>query len=277
MVLLAIAVTTADVAAEPSLRVSPKKPKPGDPILVMVDGVDARPKGTGGKVPLVFFPVKRGWQAVFAVPLDDAPTELRVTIDGIAPYETLAVRTHQFPEEQVTVPPEMAEPPADKRKQIDADNAAVIAAVRNSAQPMFRGAFRLPGAGPRTSVFGAWRTLNGGYRSRHLGLDLAARKGAPVRSIQRGKVALVHDGFLMGGTVVIVHGGGIASTYFHLADIPVKVGDDVDRGAVIGKVSLTGRTTGPHIHLGVWVPGGFVDPAVFVKLPIATPREPLPP
>ena len=257
-------------AAKSQLRVSTRTPKPGDPVLVTVTGLGDKPSGTGGRVPLVFFPVARGWQAVFAVPLEDAPAKIEVTAGGLT--ETLTVRAHTFEEEAVTVAPEYAEPPADKRKQIDADNAAVLDAVKDTSPPLFRGAFRMPGNGRRSSPFGSWRTFNGEYRSRHLGLDIAVRKGAPVRAVQHGKVALVHDGFLMGGTVVLTHGAGIASAYFHLTDIAVAAGDAVKPGQTLGKVGMTGRTTGPHIHLGIWVPGGFVDPATFMRLGIATPK-----
>jgi murein DD-endopeptidase MepM/ murein hydrolase activator NlpD len=257
-------------AAKPQLKVSTRTPKPGDPVLVTVTGAGEKPSGAGGRVPLVFFPVARGWQAVFAVPLEDAPAKIEVTAGGLT--ETLTVRAHTFEEEAVTVAPEFAEPPADKRKQLDADNAAVIDAVKDTSPPLFRGAFRMPGNGRRTSPFGSWRTFNRDYRSRHLGLDIAAGKGAPVRAVQHGKVALVHDGFLMGGTVVLTHGAGIASAYFHLTNIAVTAGDVVKPGQVLGKVGMTGRTTGPHIHLGIWVPGGFIDPAVFMRLGIAPPR-----
>jgi hypothetical protein len=257
-------------AAKPQLQVSTRTPKPGDPVLVTVTGVVDEPSGTGGRVPLVFFPVARGWQAVFAVPLDNAPATLEVAAGGLT--ETLTVRAHTFVEEAVTVPPEFAEPPEDKRKQLDADNVAVIGAVKETSPPLFRGPFRMPGKGRRTSPFGSWRTLNGGYRSRHLGLDIGARKGSPVRAVQHGKVTLVHDGFLMGGTVVLTHGAGIASAYFHLSDIAVKAGDVVKPGQALGKVGLTGRTTGPHIHLGIWVPGGFIDPVTFLSLRFAPPK-----
>jgi len=271
LVLLGLACSQA--AAEPALRVSTKNPKPGDPVLVTVDGVARRPKGKGGGVELQFFPVERGWQALFAVDLDHPPGELKVALqDG--PTETLVVREHKFPEEAVTVPPEYAVPPEDKRKQIDADNVAVIRALKHEGPPLFQRPFRPAGKGKRTSPFGAARTWNGDpHVSRHLGLDLAARRGAPVRTVQRGKIALVlDDGFLMGGTVVVIHGAGIASAYFHLSDIAVKKGDEVELGAVLGKVGLSGRTTGPHIHMGIWVPGGFVDPAVFLRLKIGKPK-----
>ena len=261
--------------AEPHLEVSTQKPRPGDPILVTVTGVDRMPRGAGGKVPLIFFPVAGGWQAVFAVPLDDHLAELKVVVNQPALSETLAIEPRTWAEEEVKIAdPEMAEPPADKRKIINKDNAHIIAAIRDHGPPRFAAGFGKPGNGEKTSTFGAWRTLNGGYRSRHLGLDFGVRKGTDVKAIQDGKVGAVTSGFLTGGTVVLTHGAGIASTYFHLDDIKVAVGDTVQRGVVIGKVGMTGRTTGPHIHVGVWVPGGFIDPDAFFKLKIGPPVEP---
>ena len=260
--------------AEPRLEIEPKAPRTGDPVLVTVTGVDHAPRGTGGKVALVFFQVKDGWQAVFALPVEDEPKEVKIAITHPALSQTVTPAVRKWGEENVTIDPEMAEPPADKRKIIDADNGAIIKALREHVAVRFQGHFALPGNGQQTSGFGSWRTLNGGFRARHLGLDFGVRKGMPVHAIEDGQVTLVRDGFLTGGTIVVAHGAGIASTYFHLDDIKVAVGDVIKRGAVVGKVGLTGRTTGPHIHLAVWVPGGFIDPAVFLHLKIGVPAEP---
>lgn len=290
-------------APKVKFTVSSIKPKPGDPILVKVTGSPAMPRGTAGRRRLVFFPVRGGWQAVFTVPLGDAPeaeeaedsgfwaawhrrevapapadktapTTIKVDIADAGPPRVLTVRPHTFPEEAITIDPALANPPAAQAKEIDADNAAIIAALRNTDPPMFRGRFRAP-PGKKTSAFGNWRRFNDSeHRSRHLGLDAAARKGAPIRAVQRGKVALVRSGILVGGAVVVVHGAGLASAYFHVSDFAVKTGEMVEPGQVLGKVGVTGRTTGPHIHVGIWARGGFVDPAVFFRLPLAAPINP---
>jgi murein DD-endopeptidase MepM/ murein hydrolase activator NlpD len=264
---LGLLAATVTLAAPPQLRVSSLRPKPGDPVVVTVVGVHEEPRGTVGETPLVFFPVKSGWQAVFAVPVDEPPPQLKVAIEGTSLARTLSVRSHTFPEHHVTVAPELAEPPPEKRKQIEEDNAAILEATKQPEDPQFHGLFRRPVPGVVTSGFGSVRIFNDlDYRSRHFGADFAGKEGTPVRAIEAGKVALVRDGFLTGGTVVVVHGGGVASTYFHLSDITVGLGDEIQRGTVVGKVGLTGRTTGPHLHLGVRVPGGYVDPAVFLAL-----------
>ena len=293
-------------ASKVKLTVSSTKPKPGDPILVKVTGTAGMPRGSAGGRRLIFFAVKGGWQAVFSVGLGDAPEAeeapdqsfwdvwhgrastpaepaspdkpaaprtIKVAIaDG--PTTVLTVKPHQFPEEAIDIDPALANPPAAQAREIDTDNAAVIAALRNNDPPMFKGRFRAP-PGKKSSAFGNWRRFNQSeHRSRHLGLDVVARKGAPIRSVARGKVALVRSGILMGGTVVVVHGAGLATCYFHVSDFAVKSGEMVEAGQVLGKVGLTGRTTGPHIHVGIWARGGFVDPAVFFRLPLAAPINP---
>jgi murein DD-endopeptidase MepM/ murein hydrolase activator NlpD len=265
----------APAPAKGKLVLSAKEIAPGDPVLVTVTGVADRPKGTAGQTPLVFFAVVGGWQAVFATPLENAPESVKVTVDGDL-TGSVAIKAHEFPrEEHIKVAPELGSPPVDKKKTIDADNIAVIDAAKNDDPPLFTGKWGRPGTGPASSPYGAIRTFNDdAYESRHLGQDVAAALGAPVRSVQRGKVTLVRDGYLMGGTVVVSHGGGVASAYHHLTDMTVKVGDEIPAGKVLGKVGMTGRTTGPHIHLGIWVPNGWVNPATFMKLgfkPLRTP------
>ncbi len=92
-----------------------------------------------------------------------------------------------------------------------------------------------------------------------------------MKAINGGTVVLVRSCFLPGVVVVVDHGAGIASAYFHLQLASVIEGDVIERGHVIGRAGQTGRATGPHMHLSVWVPGGFVDPATFLRLPFRPP------
>jgi murein DD-endopeptidase MepM/ murein hydrolase activator NlpD len=268
------AVPAKPAPAKTKLVLSAKEIAPGDPVLVTVTGSAERPKGTAGQTALQFFAVAGGWQAVFATPLENAPESVKVSVGDLT--ETVAIKPREFArEEHIKVAPELGSPPVDKKKLIDADNIAVIDAAKNDDPPLFAGKWGRPGTGPASSPYGAIRTFNDdAYESRHLGQDVAAALGAPVRCVQRGKVTLVRDGYLMGGTVVVSHGGGIASAYHHLTDMTVKVGDEIATGKIIGKVGMTGRTTGPHIHLGIWVPNGWVNPAAFMRLgfkPVRTP------
>jgi murein DD-endopeptidase MepM/ murein hydrolase activator NlpD len=134
---------------------------------------------------------------------------------------------------------------------------------------LWRGAFARPvgGSEPGTG-FGARRVINGQPRAPHTGTDYAAPTGTPVVATNAGRVALVADFFFPGRLVVLDHGLGVYSLYFHLDRIAVAEGDRVGRGQPIGTVGATGRATGPHLHFGVHSGGARIDPATLLGLPL---------
>ena len=265
-VLLILLLTTA-AAAEPRVAVQPARAKPGDAVLVTVTGAGELPKGEAGGKPLHFFRARTGYQAVFAIPLE-ATDDVSVEVDSARRSARVAVRDVTFPETNVVVEDEYANPPAKEGAWIERDNGKILRAMTNTDAPRFTRGFLRP-RGRVTSTFGEWRTFNDGHRSQHLGVDVAAREGAPVHAVNDGIVTLVADTYLAGNVVVVSHGGGIASAYFHLDHANVVEGDVVRAGAVIGRAGQTGRATGPHLHVAVRVPGGLVDPITFFKLRIA--------
>lgn len=269
---LALPLLLGSVAyADPKVTVTPSAVHAGDPVLITVHDVASPPKGTANGTALHFVRAKRGYQAVFAAPLNagvPGRDAITVRIDHLAPTK-VAIEPSTFPETSIVVEDELANPPPAERARIDADNAAILAAVaKANSEPRFERAFVRP-PGEVTSPYGEWRTFNDGHRSQHLGLDLFAREGSKVKTINAGTVVLVRDGFLTGTMVVVSHGAGIASAYYHLSKVDVREGDEIAAGAVVGRAGHTGRTTGPHLHLTVRVPGGFVDPADFFKLGFA--------
>lgn len=263
------ALAYASTAAADTLAVAPATARPGDPVLVTVTGGRDAPRGTANGAALQFFRSRTGYQAVFAIPLDAAPDAISIEVDSVPQPRTVVVRPVAFAETDVVVEDELANPSKPDRERIDADNAAILAAAAKAkGDPQFARPFRRP-PGEVTSPFGEWRIFNDGHRSQHLGLDLFAREGSKVRAVNAGTVVLVRDCFLAGTTVVIAHGGGIASAYYHLSGTSVAAGDTVAQGDQIGLAGHTGRTTGPHLHVSIHTAGGMVDPAAFFKLALA--------
>ncbi|MBM3270923.1 MAG: M23 family metallopeptidase, partial [Candidatus Sericytochromatia bacterium] len=118
--------------------------------------------------------------------------------------------------------------------------------------------------GTVTSKFGP-RTL-GGKQEFHNGYDIAVPEGTPVKAAAAGKV--VETGNQPGGAgnyVVIDHGGGYTTKYFHLSTIGVKEGQMVQQGEEIAKSGNTGRSTGPHLHFEVHKDGKPVDPEPYLN------------
>jgi len=263
-----IVALTASGYAEPAVTVTPPTAHPGEPVLVTVTGTTATPHGKAGGRPLTFFASTRGYQAVFAVPLQVDEDHVLVEVAGGPRPISVPLEDKTFPETSLVVEEELANPSPEDGKIIDADNAAIAASYAKAAgEPQFHHPFRHP-AGAVTSKFGEWRTFNDGHRAQHLGLDLAAQEGSKVAAVNDGTVVLVRETFLAGNVVVIAHGGGIASLYFHLRKPTVAEGDHVRQGERIGLAGHTGRTTGPHLHVSIRVDGGLVDPQAFFKLTI---------
>ena len=94
----------------------------------------------------------------------------------------------------------------------------------------------------------------------HMGVDLASLANSDVPAANNGRVIFAERLGIYGLTVVLDHGQGLASTYSHLGNIGVQVGQDVKKGEIIGSTGQTGLAGGDHLHFGVMVSGLFVNP-----------------
>jgi len=143
-----------------------------------------------------------------------------------------------------------------------------------SGERLWHGAWQrpVPGDAPGTG-FGARRVINGQPRAPHSGIDFGAAVGTPVAAANRGRVALVGEFFFPGRLVILDHGLGLYTLYFHLDTIAVTEGELVERGQTLGTVGMTGRVTGPHLHFGAQVGAARVDPAVLLGLDDAAPAR----
>jgi len=115
-----------------------------------------------------------------------------------------------------------------------------------------------PVAGPVLSPFG---TRGAEF---HAGIDIGARANSAVSAAGEGRVIRAgwYGGY--GNCVEISHAGGIVTRYGHLSSIAVKVGQNVSRGQLIGRVGSTGNSTGPHLHFEVIVGGRLQNPLKYL-------------
>ncbi len=109
-----------------------------------------------------------------------------------------------------------------------------------------------------------WHPILHRYRP-HLGTDFAARRGTPLLAVNAGKVIFSGRKGGYGKVVKIKHRGGYVSLYAHQSRIRVKKGEKVKKGQVIGYVGSTGRSTGPHLHFGLYKNGRATDPMRVLK------------
>ena len=104
-----------------------------------------------------------------------------------------------------------------------------------------------------------------GYTRTHAGIDLDGDSGQEIYAADSGRViyAGVRGGY--GNTVIIDHGGGLATLYAHQSSIAVRNGANVTVGDVIGYIGSTGLSTGPHLHFEVRLSGAHTDPAPYFQ------------
>ena len=126
--------------------------------------------------------------------------------------------------------------------------------------------FILPLESNITSAFGTARIYNNSLKGYHSGTDFRAKMGTPIKAANDGKVVLVAKRFYSGGTVLLDHGEGIYTCYFHMSKFNVKKGDRVKRGEILGLSGKSGRVTGPHLHFSARVNAVQVDPLQLISL-----------
>ncbi|MCL2538664.1 MAG: M23 family metallopeptidase [Alphaproteobacteria bacterium] len=205
---------------------------------------------------------------IFVVGLGrDEPAELKLLfckfgLPGRCDTFTYAIEQRTYPTQNLTVADAMVRYAPEIQKRVDSDAAAVSAARRKAADDnathfMDLSLSDILARHRISTVFGAARNYNNGARfSSHNGIDIAAPTGTQVHSIGRGTVIYADDNYLSGNMVIVSHGRGVTSVYAHMDKIMVAVGDTVDNKTVVGMVGNTGRSTGPHLHLGASIMHG---------------------
>ncbi len=252
--------TAQGTAAPPQVVWSPRLPLQGSLVRVLVrppagDSVRAVSGELAGE-PLHFERFADGFEALGAVPFgtDDSATARLVMERADSTSDTVAaalpVGRRRVPRERLRVAPEFAEPPDSLSERIRLEQE-LVQEVRQRAHEtprLWQAPFLRPRAGVVTSGFGVARVFNKVLRSRHWGVDFAGQRGDPVRASNRGVVALVADLYYSGTTVLIDHGAGLVTGYFHLSRVLVVPGDTVAAGQLIGLVGASGRVTRSHLH-----------------------------
>jgi murein DD-endopeptidase MepM/ murein hydrolase activator NlpD len=94
----------------------------------------------------------------------------------------------------------------------------------------------------------------------HAGIDLRAPRGTPVKASSHGRVIFSGRKGGYGKIIIIVHAGGVETTYAHNSRNLVKVGQRVKKGKVIAKVGRTGNATGYHLHFEIRQRGKAINP-----------------
>ncbi|HXP73533.1 MAG TPA: M23 family metallopeptidase [Stellaceae bacterium] len=187
----------------------------------------------------------------------DAPAKVTLSAtfpDGHSTTQEITLGQREYDVQRINgLPPLMVTPDSTLMVRIKAELAKVHGArAIDSDQLAFETPLEWPVTGPISGVYGSQRILNGEPRAPHLGVDIAAPTGTPIKADAAGTVTLAeHDLYFTGGTVIIDHGYGLSSIYQHMSRLDVTVGQHVEQGETVGAIGATGRVTGAHLHWGM--------------------------
>jgi murein DD-endopeptidase MepM/ murein hydrolase activator NlpD len=225
----------------------------------------------------------RSWAAVkgtcyFPIDLEQpSGTRIAISISGAGRTRTgqITVDTIDYGTEEVTLPDIPQANPSTADLQRDERDRAKLAKIFNGKETAPK--FTLPLGPPARPLppgksFGVKRIFNGKPSSQpHMGIDYPTPIGSPVLAVADGTVMMAEDMFFEGNAVFIDHGDGLISMYFHLADIKVEAGQEVKKGAILGRVGSTGRATGPHLFFGIRWHDARIDPKFVLEEPSKIP------
>ncbi len=255
--------------ASPSLVLSPKKVGPGDIMVVKVKKAAAPVEGTYNGTPLHFNEIKGRYEAIVGIDLYTRPGRypLVITAGGRKLARKVRISKKKYPLQRLTLPPDEVTLSPENEARADREQKELSAIWPVDSQRLWTGRFIDPLPGKEiTTIFGVRRIINGIPKSSHSGVDLAVDIGEPVHAPNDGVVVLAEEQFFSGNSVIIDHGQGIYTMFFHLSAMKVKPGQAVMKGDVIGLTGETGRATGPCLHWGARVQGARVDPLELIRL-----------
>lgn len=122
-----------------------------------------------------------------------------------------------------------------------------------------------PARGRFASGFGVRRIPYASGYQFHMGVDIIGAHGSAIWATAPGEVVFVGYRGSYGNMVIVDHGYDYETLYAHLTDFAVSVGEEVERGQVVGYMGASGRTTGTHLHYEVHRKGSPVNPANYMK------------
>ncbi|MGH7351610.1 MAG: M23 family metallopeptidase [Candidatus Methylomirabilales bacterium] len=235
-------------------------------------GLEARFRGLSLPAP----PGGGGYTILLAVDLETPPgphpVEVKAQGKSGQRYHRrvqITVADGGFPLQHLTLPKALVDLDAETLERVRREEAVLTSIWETwKGEPYWSHAFIAPLEGTLqvSSTFGLRRIINGQSRSPHTGVDFEAAAGTPVRASNRGVVAYAGELFFSGNSVIVHHGGGLFTLYYHLQGYRVAVGQELARGDILGWVGATGRVTGPHLHWGARLQGARFNPERLLQL-----------
>lgn len=206
-------------------------------------------------------------QVILGMPIDAKNKEfVTLTVNDKKITKEVTPLPVKWVTHKLTVAPKYVEPPKELTERLQKERTAtkkILATI--SSNPTWKLPFTRPVKGTISGSFAARRVFNDKPRSPHLGTDMRGAIGTNILAMADGVVLLAKEHYYSGNAVWIDHGQGVISMYGHMSKFAVKTGDKIKQGQKIGEVGATGRVTGPHLHLSLYIQGVAVDAVPFFR------------
>lgn len=227
---------------------------------------DCFPESTRSKIYECFIPI----------PCEEQPNEYVISIDifddvgnKVVLENKFQIIAYPFKKQNINVKDEKMKKEAEEAKSNEEFEARIIELIENSPRKkLWQGNFIPPTEIKELgSEFGIQRTSQHRGRYLHQGLDILNSPHSIVWASQNGIIVLKDRYEISGNTVIIDHGYGILSMFFHLDEFAkIDVGDEIKKGNPVGKLGMTGYATGYHLHWEMRVNNIPVDPMQWTKV-----------
>jgi murein DD-endopeptidase MepM/ murein hydrolase activator NlpD len=255
-------------AVQPEITFDPAQPGPGDLLVVTVKNAAGPVKGTFNGRKIYFNPSKKSLKAIVAIDYFTEPGkyDLDISSNGVVHKEIVEVIKKEYEVQHLTLPRNMVELSPRDEARAEREQRRLAAIWPKETNRSWKGDFVNPLDGDIITPFGVRRLINDIPKSPHTGVDVRGNKGDKIIAPNDAVVALIDNQFFSGKSLILNHGQGIYTMFFHLSKVLVKRGQAVKKGQAIALVGETGRATGPHLHWGVRIQGARVDPLELVHL-----------
>jgi murein DD-endopeptidase MepM/ murein hydrolase activator NlpD len=261
--------------AAATLSIASREVLQGEIVELKVSGAGlADVKGWMGRQNLQFYPAGRDlYAAIVGVDVEAAPGPMKITVqtkstsgEQLERELQLEIKPKKFHQEELAVAPTFDQLSRETLERIRREQARLegVFAASTPAR-LWDGPFVQPVSGSVSSPFGYRRIVNGVARAPHTGTDLRAAVGTEVTAANHGRVALLGDFFFGGKSLILDHGAGLFTMYFHLSEFKVQEGAAVRKGDVIALSGMSGRVTGPHLHWAARINKARIDPLELLK------------
>jgi murein DD-endopeptidase MepM/ murein hydrolase activator NlpD len=257
------------------VRIRPFPIQPGSTLSIYADNLlNGRPSGKFAGQNLHFAPHEDGFVALVGLGAFTDPGNVVLELGGTGdgpwrPFsQEVAIQPRAYDTQYITIPDDLSYLLAPEIRAGE-DAALHDVYTQFTETPYWDGLFQYPFTTTIvTAPYGDGRSYNGGpIEIFHTGIDFAGGIGTPILSPAPGVIVFNEPMDLHGNTVVVDHGLGVMTAYFHLAESSVSLGDRVETGQQLGLGGNTGLSTGAHLHWDVRVNGVPVDGMQWLSQP----------